>query len=101
MALRDWVFIFRGDDHDPAVQTSEFNAGGLRTRIVGVESLDQAVEVARELAADGIQMIELCGFFGAEGASRIAEAVGETVAVGFVTPAPETSGLLAGIFGES
>lgn len=99
MALKDWGFIFFGDDYHPEKQNSEFSAGGMRTRIAGVGSIDKAVEVARDWASQGVQLIELCGWFDSGGAEHIVEAVGETVAVGVATPMPETRHLYAALFG--
>ena len=99
MSLKDWGFIFRGDIADPSDYGAEFNPGGARVRIAGVCTLDQAAEVAREWAADGVQVIELCGWFGAEGAESIFEAVDGTVAVGFVSPTARSGELMAAIFG--
>jgi|TARA_B100001964_G_scaffold240270_1_gene309640 hypothetical protein len=42
-----------------------------------------------EKIVDGIQLIELCGWFGPKGAVRIIEAVGDQMSVGFVTHGPD------------
>ena len=97
--LKDWGFIFfQGEGYDSKV----FTAPELKTRVAGVGSIDKAIEVAKTWAADGVQMIELCGWFrhGADRAAPIIEAVGETVAVGYVVPAPETAPLMKKIFGS-
>lgn len=94
-ALKDWGFIFKGDGYEKCT----FDAGRLRTRIAGVTTIEEAVKVAKSWADDGVQLIELCGWFQKEGATQLLDAVGERVAIGYVIPAPETSHLMARIFG--
>ena len=97
--LKDWGFIFfQGEGYDSKM----FTAPELKTRVAGVGSLDKAIEVAKTWADDGVQMIELCGWFRHESdrAAPIIEAVGETVAVGYVLPAPESAHLMRKIFGS-
>ncbi len=97
--LKDWGFIFfPGAGSDSKV----FTAPELKTRVAGVGSLDKAIDVAKTWADDGVQMIELCGWFRHESdrAAPIIEAVGETVAVGYVLPAPESAHLMRKIFGS-
>jgi len=50
------------------------------------------------LVADGVQLIELCGWFGPRGAARIIEAVGDQVPVGFVTHGPDSTNTLYELF---
>ena len=45
--------------------------------------------------------IELCGAFGEEGARRIIEATGHSIAVGYVTHFPEDDELFLQTFGKS
>jgi hypothetical protein len=56
------------------------------------------LQVARSLAAEGVQLIELCGAFGAVHTSAIIEAVGSTVPVGMVAYGPEAVDQLHAIF---
>ena len=97
--LRDWGFIFfQGEGYDSKV----FTAPELKTRVAGVGSIDKAIEVAKDWADDGVQMIELCGWFrhGPDRAAPIIDAVGERVAVGYIVPAPESAHLMRKIFGS-
>ena len=43
--------------------------------------------------------IELCGAFGEEGARRVIDATGGTLAVGYVVHFPEQDGLFKAVFG--
>jgi hypothetical protein len=90
MALIDFAFIVFGPDYNPDDHSQTLQSAALKTRIIGVDSLDRAEVVAQELVSEGVQLIELCGWFGPKGAARIIEAVGDKVPVGFVTSGPDS-----------
>jgi hypothetical protein len=52
--------------------------------IIGVKDYIQGVQVAKKLAGQGVQIIELCGGFGHAGAAKVAQAAGDNVMVGVV-----------------
>ncbi|MDU7163150.1 MAG: DUF6506 family protein [Anaerococcus vaginalis] len=52
--------------------------------IIGVRNLEQAKEVAKSLIGI-VDVIELCGAFGKEGAREIIDATNGKIPVGFVT----------------
>lgn len=56
----------------------------VETHIITVNSPEQAIEMARQLAVDGFGAIEVCGAFGEELARRMYEATGKTVSVGYI-----------------
>ena len=99
MALTDFAFIVFGPDYNPDTHTEILQSEALKTRVVGVNSLEMAETMAKELVADGVQLIELCGWFGPKGAARILEAVGDQVAVGFVTSGPDSYNHMYELFG--
>lgn len=98
MALTDFAFIVFGWDYDPNSHTKIMESETLKTRVVGVDSLERAEAVAVELVADGVQLIELCGWFGPKGAARIIDAVGDQVPVGFVTHGSDSVNTLYELF---
>lgn len=57
--------------------------------LVGCDNIDAACEKAVELADKGIQLLELCGGFHAEGCRRVIEAVQGRIPVGYVDFFPE------------
>jgi len=99
MALTDFAFIVFGPDYNPDTHTEILQSEALKTRVVGVNSLEMAETMAKELVADGVQLIELCGWFGPKGAACIIEAVGDQVAVGFVTSGPDSYNHMYELFG--
>ena len=99
MALTDFAFIVFGPDYNPDTHTETLQSEALKTRVIGVNSLEMAEMTAKELVADGVQLIELCGWFGPKGAACIIEAVGDQVAVGFVTSGPDSYNHMYELFG--
>ena len=91
--LTKWGMIFKGDG-----EFTSFDKSGLETLVAGVESLEEAIELAKKWSADGIQLIELCGWFGEEGADKLIAAVGDKVAVGYAVGSPKTEHLMKALF---
>lgn len=60
-----------------------------KAQIVGVSNMEEACAAARELYANGVGCIELCGAFGEEGAKRIIDATENKIPIGYVTHLPE------------
>lgn len=89
MPLSDFAFIVFSQDYS-SESTAIIQSDSLKTRIVGVNSLERAESAALDLVEDGVQLIELCGWFGPKGAARIIEAVGDKVPVGFVGHGPDS-----------
>ena len=98
MALDHFGFIFTGRGMDPATHRSVIEEGDFRTVVVGCSSADQGVGVAREMVADGVQLIELCGGFGPVWTGRIIEAIEGAVPVGSVGYGPESIDGMARLF---
>ncbi len=83
MALKA-AFIFVAPAVDPAVHRSQVVTPAVELTVVAAQNYAQAEQVARDLVAEGIAAIELCGGFGHEGAARIVQAVKGKAAVGVV-----------------
>jgi len=78
-----FLFVFPGGDareHSTVVAAP----AGLELTVIGVNDYRQAADVARELAEQGVGLIELCGGFGHIGAAEVAKAVGGKAQVGVV-----------------
>ncbi|MGK5556950.1 DUF6506 family protein [Actinomadura kijaniata] len=98
MALTHWGFIYVADGCDPARDITVNDTGTCRTVLVGVSRPDQAPPVAARLAADGAQLIELCGAFGPVWTARVIEHLDGRVPVGTVTYGPEATNALHALF---
>ncbi len=98
MSAHHWGFIFDGPGLDPKKDRMVIDRGGIRTVLVGVPSVSEAANTAVELVEESAQFLELCGGFGPAGAARVIEAVGDRVAVGFVSFGAESLSKIAAVF---
>lgn len=83
--------------------TSEVDSASIHggtAQIIGVESIRDASTVARKLYEDGIDCIELCGAFGADGAKKIIEVTENKVPVGYITHLREQDEIYRSVFSE-
>ena len=85
MALKKFGFIVTGDRFVQYQGTANFSM-----KVVGVSQASEGVEVAKEMVAEGIQLIELCGGFSPVWAGKIIEAIEYKVPVGVVAYGPES-----------
>lgn len=69
-------------------------------RMIGVSTLDEACQAARELYEEGVGCIELCGAFGPDGARRIIEVTENKIPVGYVTHLPEQEEIYQAAFSD-
>ena len=70
------------------------------SQIIGVSDIEEACKIAKELQAEGIDCIELCGGFREEGARKIIEATENKIAVGFVVHLEEQNDIYKKLFGK-
>ncbi len=89
MSLERFGFVVTGSGLDPAVHRTEIASDTFTALMVGVSEPAQALPVAREMVADGVQLIELCGGFGPVWTASVVEAIGGAVPVGSVGYGPE------------
>ena len=95
MALRHFGFIVVGDDFVQEQGTDKF-----KMRVVGVSRPKQAIVVAKDMVADGIQAIELCGAFSPVIVGKIIEAIEFKVPVGTVSYGSESVAGLYKLFND-
>jgi predicted polyphosphate/ATP-dependent NAD kinase len=75
-----WAFIYTLDDFSTKPRTDVIGS----LVCVGVPRTADAPAVARQLVADGVELIELCGGFGGAGLGAVISAVENRVPVGAV-----------------
>lgn len=92
-----WGFIYTLDDPTAAERLD--TVGTLVC--VGIGDISQAPAAARQLVADGAELIELCGGFGGAGLAAVIAAVEGRVPVGAVFYGVEASAGLQRLFGSS
>jgi Family of unknown function (DUF6506) len=98
MPLIHYAFIVKGTGYEPKTHRSVFDAPQFKTTFVGVSAIDEAKTVAAELAASGIQLIELCGGFTVDDCANVQTHIGESVMVGVVRYSPKQEAWLAETF---
>ena len=67
---------------------------------VGVARPEHGIAVARQMVADGVQLIELCGGFGPLWTAKIIEAIDRAVPVGAVGYGPESLDQMYRLFND-
>lgn len=95
MALTKFGFIVTGDHFEQMQGTDKFSM-----KVVGVTHPEQGIDVARNMVAEGIQLIELCGGFSPVWAGKIIEAIEYAVPVGVVAYGPESIDAMHALFAD-
>lgn len=75
-----WAFIYTLDADSESQRTDMIGT----LVCVGVRSIADAPAVARQLVAEGVELIELCGGFGGAGLASVIAAIEGRVPVGAV-----------------
>jgi len=89
-----WAFIYTLDE--PAAEQRVDTLGSLVC--VGVRNISEAPAVARQLVADGVELIEPCGGFAGAGLAAVVSAIENRVPVGAVFFGVEASAGLRRLF---
>jgi hypothetical protein len=91
MALHYWAYIFLSPGFNPEQHTTELSSATCRFKTVGIDMTEKekVIDVAKQLVAEGVQMIELCGGFGPLWIAKVTEAINGAVPVGSVAYGPE------------
>jgi|SRR5215471_6938189 len=92
-----WAFIYTLDDPSTAPRIDVIGS----LVCVGVSDVSDAPAVARQLIADGVELIELCGGFGGAGLGLVTSAVKNRVPVGAVFFGVDASAGLNRIFPDA
>lgn len=80
-----WATLLLWEDADPQSNRIVRETQNERLTIVFVPTVEAAASIAAELAAQGTELIELCGGFGINAAAVVSEAVNGRAAVGAVS----------------
>lgn len=95
MALTKFGFIVTGDNFEQYQGTDNFSM-----KVVGVSKPEEGVAVAKQMLAEGIQLIELCGGFSPVWAGKVIEAIDYKIPVGVVAYGPESIDSLYRLFAD-
>lgn len=89
MSLHRYAFIFKAPGYQPELHRQQLDSELFRATIIGVSDITQAIAVARQLVAQGIQLLELCGGFDASDVEQLIATLPKEVPVGHVRFLPE------------
>lgn len=91
MGLKHWAYIYLSPGFGTEAKKTTTTVGRCRFDSVGIDitAKEKVLPVAKQLVADGVQLIELCGGFGPIWIARVNEAIQGAVPVGGVFYGPE------------
>jgi len=100
MQFKAFAYIFLTPGFSPEVNTISTEKNGYRFKAVGIDmnNKEDVIRVAKNLAAEGYQMIELCGGFGPEWIHAVSSALENKIPVGGVFYGPQYRQQLADLF---
>jgi len=78
------AFLFVAPNVEKQKHHALIEMEGMTLKIAGAKTYKEAVDVAKQLVAEGVTCLELCAGFGNEGVAEVAKAVGPKIAVGVV-----------------
>ena len=78
------AFIFLAPEADPSIHRSTVDTPEIKLTTIGVSTLAEAAEAAKEMVGKGCTAIELCSGFGIRGTYMVEEAVHGRARVGSV-----------------
>jgi hypothetical protein len=94
--LTKFAFIVKAPGYQRDIHRAVLDSGRFATWVVGVSSVDDATAVVAELAAIGVQLIELCGGFTQEDRDFLQR--GCDIPIGRVTYDPAEEARLSALF---
>ncbi len=100
MSLSRFGFIVTGTGLQPGIHRSVLRAPHFEMLTLGVSSPADGPAAARMLLDEGVQLIELCGGFGAIGTAGVLAEVAGAVPVGSVAYGPESIDAMQRLFAD-
>jgi hypothetical protein len=97
---KKFAFILMGGHYNPSEHQAAFETEKQVTYIFSVQNYEEAIAKVKELDAQGVGAIELCGAFGQEKAKELAEITENRIAIGYVTHDPEMDEAFLRFFGR-
>ncbi len=97
--MKKWGFIYTLGDPSAEPRSDTIGSTACVLLCRGVRSIDDAPGVARELVAEGAELIELCGAFAGGGLAAVVAALDGSVPVGAVFYGGEAGTGLHRLFG--
>lgn len=89
--VKNWAFLFLSPGYNPEKHTVIMDNGQTKFTAIGMDMQERelAIDIAKKLVAEGVEMIELCGGFGPLYIAKIKEATQHKIPVGSTMYGPE------------
>jgi hypothetical protein len=97
--MQRWGFIYTLGDEQAEVRRDTIGSPACELVCVGIPTVDGAAAAARTLVEAGVELIELCGAFGAEGLAAVIDEVDGAVPAGAIFYGAEAATGLHRLFG--
>jgi hypothetical protein len=95
-----YAMIIKGPGYDPAVHRASLASSRFSTEVRCVSTVEDGFRAAADLAAGGVQLIELCGGFSRENAAELRARLGGRIPVGVVQYTPQEKEEQDALFGD-
>jgi Family of unknown function (DUF6506) len=85
MPLSRFGFIIKAPGYSAIEHNAELRSDAFTTRVVGVSTIQSAMEAAALMVAGRVELIELCGGFTQAEAQLVRDAIGDKIPIGVVS----------------
>ncbi len=99
MKLSKYAFIMRDPSYSEP-KSAQIDSPAFAITVYAVGTVEQACDVAKQLVADGIQLIELCGAFKGTMIDEVIKAIDGKVPVGHMEYSEEEAMKLQAFFAK-
>lgn len=91
MALKYFAYIYLSPGFTPEKNTVISENERCKFKAIGIDlhHKEKAIDIAKKLLNEGVQMIELCGGFGPIWIAKISEAIDYVIPIGSTAYGPE------------
>lgn len=84
MTIKNYWFIIKAPDYNRSTDRMNLNSKSFSTTIIAVPSIEEACLAADEMIEAGIEIIELCWWFGKEWYEKVSAHIKDKVPLGYV-----------------
>lgn len=84
MSQFQYGFLIKAPGYSLGEKNVQLESEAFKSRIVGVGSIEEACQSAKELVGNGVTLLELCSGFKQDDAQRIHEAIEGRAKVGYI-----------------
>lgn len=92
------AYLVIGNGYDPQTSRVCIERPGSKVWMIGVNDMEQAKQVARQLVAEGVDALEVCGGFGEARVRELIEAIDGAIPIGHVTTLPSEKAKMQAVF---